>query len=46
VRPSSGGQGVGSALLSWAEDWLAGQGCAYTVLGGSIKWLRQVCRRV
>jgi len=38
VRPASGGQGVGSALLSWAEDWLAGQGCAYTVLGGSIKW--------
>jgi predicted N-acetyltransferase YhbS len=38
VRPTNGSQGIGSALLSWGEDWLAGQGCAYTVLGGSIKW--------
>jgi predicted N-acetyltransferase YhbS len=38
VRPASGGQGIGGDLLAWAEEWLAGQGCLYTVLGGSIKW--------
>jgi GNAT superfamily N-acetyltransferase len=38
VRPASVGQGIGGGLLAWAEDWLAGQGCAYAALGGSIKW--------
>ncbi len=39
VRPGSRGQGVGGELLAWAEEWLAGQGCAYGRLGGGIKWI-------
>ncbi len=37
VSPAFQRQGIGSALLAWAEGWLAGQGCVYARLGGSLR---------
>lgn len=37
VAPTAQRQGVGSALLSWAEDWLRAQGGARARLGGSLR---------
>ena len=37
VLPSAQRQGIGSELLSWAEEWLRGQGCAKARLGGSLR---------
>jgi hypothetical protein len=37
VSPAFQRQGIGSALLAWAEGWLADQGCAYARLGGSLR---------
>ncbi len=37
VRPAQQRQGIGSALLAWAEDWLRDQGCAACWLGGSLR---------
>ena len=37
VMPAFQRQGIGSALLSWAEGWLTGQGCAHSRLGASLR---------
>ncbi len=37
VHPDHQRQGIGSALLAWAEGWLAGQGCTRVRLGGSLR---------
>jgi GNAT superfamily N-acetyltransferase len=37
VMPAFQRQGIGSALLSWAEGWLAGQGCTHSRLGASLR---------
>ena len=37
VLPAFQRQGIGSGLLSWAEGWLAGQGCTYSRLGASLR---------
>lgn len=37
VAPEAQRQGVGSALLSWAEAWLRAQGCTRARLGGSLR---------
>lgn len=37
VPPAYQRQGVGLALLVWAEAWLAGQGCTTARLGGGLK---------
>ena len=37
VSPAFQRQGIGSALLAWAEGWLANQGCTLTRLGGSLR---------
>lgn len=37
VRPEARLRGVGSGLLEWAEEWLAGQGCTRVRLGGSLR---------
>ena len=37
VLPAFQRQGIGSALLSWAEGWLAGQGCTHSRLGASLR---------
>lgn len=36
VHPDFQRRGIGSALLAWAEGWLAGRGCRRVRLGGSI----------
>jgi GNAT superfamily N-acetyltransferase len=37
VLPTAQKQGIGSALLKWAEEWLRTQGCSRFRLGGSLK---------
>jgi predicted N-acetyltransferase YhbS len=37
VRPGRQRQGIGSALLTWAEGWLAEQDCTRMRLGGSLR---------
>jgi GNAT superfamily N-acetyltransferase len=37
VRPDAQRRGIGSALLAWAEGWLAEQGCTRARLGGSLR---------
>ena len=37
VPPSAQRQGIGSELLSWAEEWLRAQGCTKARLGGSLR---------
>jgi predicted N-acetyltransferase YhbS len=37
VLPEHQRQGLGTALLAWAEEWLAGQGCNIFLLGGSLR---------
>lgn len=37
VVPAQQRRGVGSALLAWAEGWLAAQGCTAARLGGSLR---------
>jgi predicted N-acetyltransferase YhbS len=37
VSPAFQRQGIGSALLTWAEAWLAEQGCTHARLGGSLR---------
>ena len=37
VRPEQQQQGVGRALLDWAEEWLRSQGCLRVRLGGSLR---------
>jgi GNAT superfamily N-acetyltransferase len=37
VIPTARRQGVGGALLSWAERWLAEHGCTTARLGGSLR---------
>lgn len=37
VSPAFQRQGIGSALLTWAEAWLAEQGCIHSRLGGSLR---------
>jgi GNAT superfamily N-acetyltransferase len=37
VTPQAQRQGVGTALLTWAEQWLAERGCNAAVLGTSIR---------
>jgi len=37
VLPMAQRQGIGSALLAWAEEWLKKQGCTRFRLGGSLK---------
>src|SRR5690606_15680160 len=37
VRPDAQGQGVGTALLAWAEEWLHSQGCQAASLGAGLR---------
>jgi GNAT superfamily N-acetyltransferase len=37
VSPSAQHQGIGSKLLSWAENWLQKQGCQQIFLGSSLR---------
>ncbi len=37
VEPQFQRRGIGSALLAWAEAWLAEQGCTHFWLGGSLR---------
>ncbi len=37
VRPDAQRQGIGSALLAWAEGWLRAQGSRRVSLGGSLR---------
>lgn len=37
VTPPAQRQGVGQALLTWAEEWLRAQGCTRVRLGGSLR---------
>ncbi len=37
VEPATQRAGAGAALLTWAEDWLRDQGCAFARLGGSLR---------
>lgn len=37
VTPDAQGQGIGSALLAWAEEWLASQGCQAAALGSGLR---------
>lgn len=37
VAPEHQGRGIGTALLAWAEEWLAASGCTRTRLGGSLR---------
>lgn len=37
VIPGSQGRGIGSALLAWAEAWLAEMRCTHVVLGASLR---------
>jgi GNAT superfamily N-acetyltransferase len=37
VHPESQRQGIGTALLAWAEAWLAAQGCQRWRLGGGMR---------
>jgi GNAT superfamily N-acetyltransferase len=37
VKPDSQQQGLGTALLSWAEGWLQGEGCRGCILGASLR---------
>lgn len=37
VHPSAQRQGIGSALLDWAEAWLAEQGCQRIRIGGNLR---------
>jgi beta-N-acetylhexosaminidase len=37
VEPRAQRQGTGTALLAWAETWLAAQGCHGAQLGGSLR---------
>jgi GNAT superfamily N-acetyltransferase len=37
VAPPFQRQGIGSALLAWAEDWAREQGCQRVTLGGSLR---------
>ena len=37
VKPSAQGQGLGSELLTWAEDWLKEQGCKRIRIGGNLR---------
>lgn len=37
VVPQYQHQGLGTALLAWAEEWLAGQGCKFFLLGGNLR---------
>ncbi len=37
VVPEAQRQGVGSALLAWAEGWLVGQGCRRVTVGKSLR---------
>jgi GNAT superfamily N-acetyltransferase len=37
VIPAAQGQGIGSALLAWAEEWIAWQGCWAAALGSGLR---------
>jgi predicted N-acetyltransferase YhbS len=37
VLPDARRQGIGTDLLTWAEDWLAGRNCSLARLGGSLR---------
>jgi GNAT superfamily N-acetyltransferase len=37
VLPEYQRQGIGAALLDWAEGWLVGQGCTYWMVGGNVR---------
>lgn len=37
VLPEARGQGAGSQLVAWAEDWLREKGCTRMRLGGSLR---------
>lgn len=37
VHPSAQRQGIGSALLAWAEGWLKEQGCKRIRIGGNLR---------
>ncbi|MCB0063616.1 MAG: GNAT family N-acetyltransferase [Caldilineaceae bacterium] len=37
VPPTWQGRGIGSALLTWAEEWFAARGCQTIVVGGSLR---------
>lgn len=37
VHPSAQRQGIGSALLTWAEDWLKERGCKRIRIGGNLR---------
>ena len=37
VHPSAQRQGIGSELLSWAEDWLKEHGCKRIRMGGNLR---------
>jgi len=37
VAPVHQGRGIGTALMDWAEGWLAGRGCTRFQLGGSLR---------
>jgi GNAT superfamily N-acetyltransferase len=37
VQPSAQRQGIGSALLTWAESWLTEKGCKRVRIGGNLR---------
>jgi GNAT superfamily N-acetyltransferase len=37
VLPNAQRQGIGSALIGWAEEWLRSQGCTEARLGGGLR---------
>jgi GNAT superfamily N-acetyltransferase len=37
VHPSAQRQGIGSKLLTWAEDWLRDKGCKRVRIGGNLR---------
>lgn len=38
VRPDAQRQGIGTELLSWAEEWLHSQGCQAAALGAGLRY--------